>query len=642
MLRSYCYQIKHYDGSLIQPLNGGLSQQAINGPPYTPIELAQLYGFPTDVDGTGQTVGIIELGGGYTLPDFHQYLTSIGVTKVPNVVDVSVNGGKNNPAQYNESFEVCLDLDIIAAIAPGCNIRMYFAPNSFVDFVAAVQACINDNCNIISISWGLAELYWAPAARNAMNQVCQQAASLGISIFCAAGDNGASEGHTGLNVVFPSSCPYTISCGGTTITSANGVITSETVWGDASNSATGGGISAIFSKPSYQNSVPLLNSYNFRGTPDIAANANPNSGYIVRVENNYYVIGGTSAVSPLLSAFTALVNQKRLEASKPVIGFIHNPLYSAPLSVFRDITQGNNFGYDAATGWDFTTGLGSPSSSLYTYLLQHVTLPLSSFSFSALSGTAPLTVAFTDTSAGNPTAWRWDFGNGGISTLKNPASVTYYTPGTYTVSLSVSNSGGSNSSSESITVSSVPGVPVSVFSVSPISGNSPLTVSFTNNSTNNPTSWLWSFGNGNTSTLQNPSPIVYTVAKTYTISLKVTNSFGTRTSYKSITVTPTPAPEPVPPTPAPEPVPPTPAPEPVPPTPAPAPVANFTYSNRTVTFNDTSTNSPTAWLWTFGDGTNSTLRNPTKTYSNAGNYTVDLRATNSQGFMTISQTITIF
>ena len=778
MLHTY-FSAQPYQGEVSKLSE--VSPKNINGPTYTPVELATLYGFPNDVDGTGQTIGIIELGGGYTLSDFHAYLTAIGVTKVPNVVDVSVNGGVNNPSQVDPSFEVCLDLDIIGAVAPGANIRMYFAPNALTSsFVAAVQAAVNDNCNIISISWGSAELNWSAFYRNSMNTIFQQAAAQGISIFCAAGDKGASDGQLGLNVDFPGSSPYGVSCGGTTVTSANGVITSETVWGTAANESTGGGISAVFSKPSYQNTVPLLTTYSFRGTPDIAANANPYTGYITRVGASYYIIGGTSAVSPLLSALTALVNQKRLAAGKPVLGFMNKVLYSAPLAVFRDITQGGNFGYDAASGWDFTTGLGSPSSDLTTFLVNYVAPPVSSFTASTLSGavplsvtltdtstgaptgwywdfgngtnssqqnptvtyntpgtytvtltvtnangsssstktitaseplppppvssfnsnklsgTAPLIVTFTDTSTGTPTAWAWNFGNGATSTLQNPAAVTYATPGTYTVTLTVSNAGGSSSSTKTITVTvpppvcsfssnkmsgtvplsvtftdtsagaptawawnfgngatstakfpptivyntpgtftitltvtnaggsssssktvtatSAPVAPLSVFSVSPVSGSAPLTVAFTNSSTGSPTSWLWTFGNGATSTLQNPAAVTYTVAKTYTVSLKVTNSIGTHTSSKTVTVT---ASSP------------------------PAPVANFTATNRTVTFTDTSSNSPTSWLWTFGDGSTSTARNPVKTYVNAGTYTVTLKATNAKGFTTLSKTITV-
>lgn len=372
MIHNYIKQITPYDSTKCKEPDS-LQPRNINGPTYTPPELATLYGFPSGVNGAGQTVGIIELGGGYTLADLQGYLAQIGVQQVPTVVDVSVSGGVNNPADTSgANYEVCLDLDIVASIAPGATIRMYFAPNSFSNFVAAVQAAVNDNCDVISISWGLAELYWTATSRTAFNSVCQQAANKGISVFCAAGDNGASDGYPGLNVDFPGSSPFAVSCGGTTLVSAGGAITSETVWGNAPNSATGGGSSAVFSKPGYQGSVPLLTSQTKRSVPDIAANANPNSGYIVRVGANLYVVGGTSAVSPLLAALTALVNQKRLSTELTKLPFFNNIVYNADLSVFRDIVSGSNFGYNAAIGWDYTSGLGSPSADLSNFLVNYV------------------------------------------------------------------------------------------------------------------------------------------------------------------------------------------------------------------------------------------------------------------------------
>lgn len=589
-----------------------LNPRNINGPTYTPVEVATLYGFPTDVDGTGQTVGIIELGGGYRQSDLVAYLSSLGITQVPNVVDVSVNGGANNPNDTSgANFEVCLDLDIVAAVAPGAFIRMYFAPNSFNSFVAAVQRAVDDNCNVISISWGLAELQWTSSARSAMATVFQTAANRGITIFSAAGDNGASDGYSGLNVDFPGSCPFGVSCGGTTLTSSGGLITNETVWGNSSNSATGGGISAVFNKPSYQNNVPLLTAAVKRGTPDMAANANPNTGYIVRVGSSMYVVGGTSAVSPLLAAFTALLNQKRVSSSQPSLGLIQVPLYSAPLSVFRDITVGGNFGYNAAIGWDYVSGLGAPSSQLTTYLLQYqLQAPVASFTTSVASGNAPLTVSCTDTSTNAPSSWSWDFGNGTSSSLQNP-SVVYNTPGSYTVTLTASNSSGSTVASRTIVVNAVVTPPVAAFAMTPSTGRAPLTVTFSNASSGAPTSWQWNFGNGTSSTATNPPAVTYVNPQTYTVTLTVMNSAGSSSTSKTLVVNPGPA------------------------------QANFTFTNRTVTFRDTSTNSPTSWLWSFGDGTSSTLKNPTKTYNRGGSFTVTLKASNSLGFTVKTQTITL-
>ncbi len=167
--------------------------------------------------------------------------------------------------------------------------------------------------------------------------------------------------------------------------------------------------------------------------------------------------------------------------------------------------------------------------------------PVASFSGSPTSGTAPLTVAFTDTSTGQPTSWAWTFGDGGTSTAQSPSHV-YTAAGTYSVSLTATNSLGSNTLTRTnyITVAA-PQPPVANFSGSPTSGIVPLTVNFSDTSSGQPTSWVWTFGDGGTSTAQNPSH-VYTTAGTYSVTLTATNTIGsnsvTKTNY--ITVTPPP------------------------------------------------------------------------------------------------------
>jgi len=167
--------------------------------------------------------------------------------------------------------------------------------------------------------------------------------------------------------------------------------------------------------------------------------------------------------------------------------------------------------------------------------------PVASFSGSPTSGTAPLAVAFTDTSTGQPTSWAWTFGDGGTSTAQSPTH-TYTTAGTYSVSLTVTNTQGSDTLTKTNYISvAAPQPPVASFSGSPTSGIVPLTVNFTDTSTGQPTSWAWTFGDGGTSTAQNPSH-TYTTAGTYSVTLTATNTMGsnslTKTNY--ITVTPPP------------------------------------------------------------------------------------------------------
>jgi kumamolisin len=336
-----------------------------SGISYNPPQVAQLYQFPSNVDGTGQTVGIIELGGGYDLPDLDSYFSSLGVT-APTVTSVSVDKGKNKPTNPNGADgEVFLDVEVVGSVAPGANIAVYFAPNTSQGFQDALTTAIHDTTNnpsVISISWGGPESTWTAQAMVAMDSAAQDAAALGVTICVASGDGGSSDGVTdGANHVdFPASSPNVLACGGTSLQSANGVITSETVWNDgAQGGASGGGYSNQFPLPAWQASAGITPpSGGGRGVPDVAGDADPETGYNVQVDGQQMVIGGTSAVAPLWSALIALLNQS---LGQPV-GFFQPTLYGLPEAsgAFNDITSGSNGAFNAGPGWDPTTGLGSP------------------------------------------------------------------------------------------------------------------------------------------------------------------------------------------------------------------------------------------------------------------------------------------
>jgi PKD repeat protein len=245
--------------------------------------------------------------------------------------------------------------------------------------------------------------------------------------------------------------------------------------------------------------------------------------------------------------------------------------------------------------------------------------PVANFSGNPTSGTAPLTVSFSDLSTNSPTSWAWTFGDSGTSTAQSP-SHQYTSAGDYTVGLTATNSAGSDTETKTnyISVSTAPQPPVADFSGSPTSGNAPLTVNFTDLSTNSPTSWSWTFGDSGTSTSENPSH-QYTSAGDYTVSLTATNAGGsdteTKTNYISVSTAP-----------------------------PPAPVADFSGSPTsgnaplTVSFTDLSTNTPTSWSWNFGDSGTSTAENPSHQYTSAGDYTVSLTATNAGGSDTETKT----
>jgi kumamolisin len=328
--------------------------------PFNPPQVAALYDYPTGVNGAGQTIALIELGGGYTTSDIQTYFSGLGLTP-PTVVAVSVDGGTNSPGDPNGAdAEVALDIQVAGSIANGARIAVYFAPNTDQGFIDAITTAVHDTTNkpsVISISWGGPESSWAQTSITALDNACQSAAALGVTITVAAGDNGSSDGASGNNVDFPASSPHVLACGGTELIGSGTKITSEVVWNDgAQGGATGGGYSAVFPLPSWQTSAGITGSG--RGVPDVAGDAAPESGYNILVDGQREAVGGTSAVAPLWAALIALINQKK---GSPV-GFVNPALYP-DIKDFRDITQGNNGAYSAGPGWDPCTGLGSPNGT---------------------------------------------------------------------------------------------------------------------------------------------------------------------------------------------------------------------------------------------------------------------------------------
>jgi kumamolisin len=327
---------------------------------YYPTEIAKLYNFPQDLDGAGQVIGLIELGGGYRPADIQQYFTNQGLP-VPTVRTASVDQGKNRPTTPSSAdAEVMLDIEVAGSIAPGATLVTYFAPNTSRGFQDALSMAVHDQLRhpqVISISWGGPEADWTTQSMQNFDEVAQEAGILGITIITASGDHGSSDGlMDGQNHVdFPASSPHVFAVGGTRLLSAQGTITSETAWNDGINGgATGGGYSAVFARPNWQvNDVSLPG----RGVPDAAGNADPETGYNVLVDGQAGVIGGTSAVAPLWAGLICLCNQKL----QTRLGLINPTLFSVnQTSCFRDITQGSNGAYNASPGWDAVTGLGSP------------------------------------------------------------------------------------------------------------------------------------------------------------------------------------------------------------------------------------------------------------------------------------------
>jgi len=352
------------------PANGNVHWHATTPISFAPTTIAKLYDFPAG-NGRGECIAIIELGGGYRLADLKTYFTGLGLTS-PNVTAISVDHGKNHPTgdPNGPDGEVMLDIEVAGATAPGAHLAVYFAPNTDAGFLDAITTAVHDSVNkpsVISISWGGPEANWTQQAMTAFDSAFQAAAMIGITILVAAGDGGSSDGlNDGQNHVdFPASSPFATACGGTNVQATGTAITSESVWNDgAQGGATGGGVSTFFALPAWQTGLHFSTSNGAisplatRGLPDVAGDADPESGYNVRVDGQNTVIGGTSAVAPLWAGLVALINAQKGRSA----GYI-NPLLYANTTVLNDIRLGNNGSFAASPGWDACTGLGSPIGS---------------------------------------------------------------------------------------------------------------------------------------------------------------------------------------------------------------------------------------------------------------------------------------
>jgi kumamolisin len=344
---------------------------------FTPLDLAEVYNFPTGCDGGGQCIGILEFGGGYRPEDIAAYFDQLGIDP-PELTTVSVDHAANRPTgdANGPDAEVMLDIEVAGTIAPGAKIVVYFAPNTDRGFIDALTSAIHDRKNrpsVISISWGGPEPSWSQQAMAVLHDALQDAAALGLTVCCAAGDGGSTDGadDDASHVDFPASSPFALACGGTRLVASAGAISDETVWNEQPNEgATGGGVSAVFAVPEWQfglkatlasgERVTLRN----RGVPDVCAVADPATGYQVRVDGAGAVIGGTSAVAPLWAGLIACINHVKGYS----VGYINSTIYKHP-EAFNDISRGNNGAFSADVRWDACTGMGSPNGKALLAIL---------------------------------------------------------------------------------------------------------------------------------------------------------------------------------------------------------------------------------------------------------------------------------
>jgi kumamolisin len=353
-----------------RPYDAGLATLATsgNGPGLWPSEVAALYGIPADLDASGQTVGILALGGGYQLADLEAACARMG-RPVPQIIDKSVDGTTNLPLTGGrEDLELALDMQVIAGVASVSRIVVYFASNKVERIPSAIAAAALDSVNrpsVLSISWGSPEKFWHDDVVETARAALRDANRVGVTVVAAAGDGLATCGLSDqqAHVCFPASSPYVLACGGTSLALSGNAIASEAVWNEVTI-GTGGGVSDLFSDiPDFQAGLALPTSPSSgkpgRGLPDVAAAAANDPGYRIIFIGGERHQAGTSAVAPL---WAALIAAGARAAGRP-LGIVHPRLYQNP-NLFRPVTSGNNrlasVGYDAGVGWDACTGLGTP------------------------------------------------------------------------------------------------------------------------------------------------------------------------------------------------------------------------------------------------------------------------------------------
>jgi kumamolisin len=360
---------------------------------FFPPEVAALYQYPPSLDGTGQNVAIFAFNGapdggdphgGYSLPALKTYFERVLGGKTPSISDVVVAGPGNDPGpdsqassqQGDATGEVMLDMCVTGSVAPGAKIFMYFTEFTGKGWIDALHEAVTDgnDISVISISYGNPETgpgtAWTAMGVRTVNTALEAAAAKGITVCVSSGDDGSSDGiGTTAHVDFPASSPYVLAVGGTKLVASSDKppkIASETVWNETRHheGATGGGISAIFTRPSWQDGARVPPSANpphkiGRGLPDVAAVGDPVTGVVIMHVDGQHIepIGGTSASAPLWASLVARLNQG-LSAR---CGNLNPLLYTKfATGVLGDVTQGNNGAYAAGPGWDACTGLGTP------------------------------------------------------------------------------------------------------------------------------------------------------------------------------------------------------------------------------------------------------------------------------------------
>lgn len=337
-------------------------------------DLSKIYNFPTDLDGRGQTIGLIELGGGYNDSDLDRYFQSVGLKK-PHVTFVSVDGISNLPnSPFSGDFEVESNIEIAGAVAPGADIVVYFTRPDAQGYADAIRTALDDKVHdltVLSTGWGSpeGEQLWHVDDMKRINSLLAEAAKRHVTVVAASGDHGARDAATEkrLRVDFPASSPWVLAVGGTRLVSNGQSGYSEVAWNDGEiGGASGGGASDVFERPRWQSVIRVphgLSAKLGRGLPDVAINASAQSGYALVLDGHYEQIGGTGTAATMWAGLIALLSQ----GLGRKVGYINPQLYEelGPRGIMRGVVNGHNgigelSGYCAGPGWNAATGWGSP------------------------------------------------------------------------------------------------------------------------------------------------------------------------------------------------------------------------------------------------------------------------------------------
>jgi subtilase family serine protease len=376
---------------------------------YTPFQFAQLYGFASEwannVTGSGQTIAVYELSA-YDPGDLATFLNCYGLN--PTITPVSVDGGPTGG--YDD--EPTLDIEELTAMAPGANVEIYQGPNDSNGPLDTYAQIADDNtATIVSTSWGTCE--GDPSGDPAAEQpVFEQMSAQGQTIVSAAGDSGSSDcnGITNNNLAVddPASQPFVTGVGGLSVNDISPL--SQTVWNTPVSSgnpgAGGGGVSTLWSRPTWQVAPGAPSGIAMRMVPDLSTDADPSTGFVqyftgtgqgVCQQNclaGWNAVGGTSIGAPMVSSMIATAAQGCGTAR---LGFINPSLYAMASTGFVDVTTGSNDlykvgAYSAGPGYDMASGLGSPDGAGFFAGLCPPKLDLTDSSFAVSNTNATVNV----------------------------------------------------------------------------------------------------------------------------------------------------------------------------------------------------------------------------------------------------------